>query len=129
MDVPPTGTGHLRLTVQSTLLGKPAVSVRAEVDGEPVPVRHGENLIPLSAGRHRLAVSTLLVGGSRDVAAEVEVPRDGEVALWYAPPFHRGIGGRLGHLPQRAGGTWFVVLVVAIVVLGLAYPLLRGLVE
>jgi hypothetical protein len=122
---PPAGQGVIRLTVQNTLLGKPALSVRAEVDGVPVRIEHGENLIPLEAGRHRIEISTLLVGGSGDVSAEVDVPAGGELALWYAPSFNQAISGRIGDRPQQPAGTWFVLLVAAILVLGMAYTLLR----
>ena len=124
-DEPPGGTGHLRLTVQSTLLGRPASGVRARVNGEPVPVQHGENLIPLPAGLHRLEASTFLTGGSGDVSIEVDVPAGGELALWYAPSFNQGISGRIGYRPQPPAGTWFVVLLAVILVVGLGYTLLR----
>ena len=124
MSEPPAGTGHLRLTVQNTLLGKPALGVRARVDDEPVTIRAGENLIALDAGRHKVEMSTLLVGGSGDASAEVDVPAHGQAALWYAPPFNRAIAGRLGDRPQRPAGTWFLLLVAAIIVLGMLYTLL-----
>jgi hypothetical protein len=124
-DEPPAGTGHLRLTVQPTLLGRAALGVRARVDGEPVSVKHGENVIPLPAGRRRVEASTLLTGGSGDVSIEVDVPAGGELALWYAPSFNQAIAGRIGHRPQRPAGTWFVVLVAVILVVGMAYTFTR----
>jgi hypothetical protein len=124
-DEPPAGTGHLRLTVQSTLLGRQALGVRARVDGVPVPVQHGENVIPVPAGTHRVEASTLLTGGSGDVSVEVDVPAGGEVALWYAPSFNQAIAGRIGDRPQRPAGTWFVVLVALILMVGMAYTFTR----
>jgi hypothetical protein len=122
---PPVGSGRLRLTVQPTLLRRAALGVQARVDGVPVPVQHGENVIPLPAGVHRIAVSTLLTGGSGDVSIEVDVPAGGESALWYAPSFNQAISGRIGDRPQRPAGTWFVVLVAVILVVGVAYTLVR----
>ncbi|GAB3249717.1 hypothetical protein [Nocardioides dilutus] len=124
-DEPPAGTGHLRLTVQPTLLGRPGLGVTARVDGEPVRVQHGENVIPLAAGRHRVEASTFLTGGSGDVTIEVDVPAGGQVALWYAPSFVRAVSGRIGDRPQRPAGTWFVVLVALILVVGMAYTFAR----
>jgi hypothetical protein len=122
---PPAGPGVIRLTVQNTLLGKPALSVSAQVDGVPVRIVHGENLIPVDAGRHLIEISTVLVSGSGDVSAEVDVPAHGQADLWYAPPYFRAIAGRLGDRPQQAAGTWFIVLVAAIIVVGMTYTLIR----
>jgi hypothetical protein len=124
-DEPPAGTGHLRLTVQSTLVGRQALGVHARVDGVPVPVQHGENVIPVPAGTHRVEASTLLTGGSGDVSVEVDVPAGGEVALWYAPSFNQAIAGRIGDRPRRPAGTWFVVLVALILMVGMAYTFTR----
>ena len=122
---PPAGIGHLRLIVQPTLLRRAALGVEARVDGVPVSVRRGDNVISLPSGRHRVEASTLLTGGSGDVSIEVDVPADGEIALWYAPSFNQAISGRIGDRPQRPAGAWFVVLVAVILVVGMAYTLIR----
>ncbi len=122
---PAAGDGRLRLTVQSSLIGRPRFGVRARVDGEPVPVQHGSNVIALPAGRHQVEVFMVLVREYGNATAQVEVPAHGEAALWYAPPFEYYVSGRIGPEPQRAAGTWFFVLVAVFLVLGIAYTVLR----
>lgn len=122
---PPAGDGRLRLTVQSTLLGPAKLGVRARVDGEPVPVEHGENLITLPAGRHRVEAFLILAAAYGNAAIDVDVPAGGEVAAFYAPPFMYAIPGRIGLTPQQPAGSWWVYLVGAVLVLGLTYAFVR----
>jgi hypothetical protein len=124
-DQPPAGEGRLRLTVQSTLLGRAKWGVRARVDGEPVPVHHGENVITLPAGRHRVEGFMIFTGEYGHASVEVDVPTGSHVAAYYAPPFMLAIPGRMGLTPQQPAGRWWVYLFVAILVLGLAFTFVR----
>ena len=58
---PPAGDGRLRLTIQNPLVGRTPFGVRVRVDGEPVRVERGENVIALAAGRHRVEAFTVFV--------------------------------------------------------------------
>ena len=116
--------GQITLTVQSSLVGRATFGVRARVDGQPFRVRHGDNVLPVAAGRHTVECSMVLAGEYGRAAIEVTVPVDGQAQVFYAPPFNYGIAGRIGTVPQRPAGTWWMVLLGAVLVLGLAYTLL-----
>lgn len=117
--------GHLRLTVQSTLLSPMKHDPSCEIDGESVPIRNGENLILVHAGRHHVEAHVLWTGPFGRASADVEVPPDGEAALWYAPSFYRFVEGRLGPAPQQAAGAWFIVLVFLVLAVGLLLTWIR----
>lgn len=117
--------GHLRLTVQSTLLGRLKYAPFCEIDGESVQIRNGENVILVHAGRHHVEAHVLWVGPYGRASADIEVPPGGEAVLWYAPAFYRFVEGRLGSEPQQPAGTWFVVLVVLVFAVGLLITLAR----
>lgn len=123
---PPVGEGRIRLTVQSSLLGRSRFGVRCRVDGEPVTVeQHGVTLIPVDAGRHRIEVFKVFAGEYGKASAEVDVPAGGEAPAFYAPPIDVWGAGRIGTAPVQPSGTWFVVMVGLLLVVGLAYTLLR----
>jgi hypothetical protein len=128
VTAPPFGTGHLRLTITPSPLAWGAGRQRAwaRVDGEPVTVRHGDNVLPLDAGRHRVEVYQVWVAEHAAAEAEVDVPAGGEVSLQYAAPYHWRSAGRLGPPPQRPSDTWFIHLVAAVLICGLLWTVLRG---
>lgn len=124
-DQPWGAVGHLRLTVQRTLLGRLRYSPSCEIDGESVRIHNGENAILVHAGRHHVEAHVLWVGPYGRASADIEVAPGGEADLWYAPAFYRFVEGRLGSAPQQPAGTWFVALVALVVVVGLLVTLGR----
>lgn len=127
MSQPPAGTGHVRLTIRPTALAWGVGRTRpwARVDDEPVTVAWGENLLVLDAGRRRVEVYQLLIAEHAAASVEVEVPAGQEVALWYQAPYHWRSAGRMGTQPQRPSDAWFIYLVLAVLVLGTVYTLVR----
>jgi hypothetical protein len=95
------------------------------VDGEPVTVAYGDNVLTLGAGRHHVEVYQVSAAEHALAATEVDVPAGDEVRLWYAAPYHWLSPGRLGTSPQKPSDTWFIVLVFATLVVGILYPMIR----
>jgi hypothetical protein len=124
LEQPPAGDGHIRLTVQSSLLGRSKLGVYARVDDEPVKVTYGENVIAAAAGRHRVEGYVVFAAEYGHASVDVEVPAGGEARAFYAPPFLHASPGRMGLTPQQPPGRWWVYLFCAILVLGLIWTML-----
>ena len=124
-DQPWGAVGHLRLTVQETLIGPMAHAPTCEIDGEPVQLQAGENVLLVHAGRHHVEARVLWRGPFGRAGAYVNIPPDGEASLWYAPSFYRFVEGRLGPEPQRAAGRGFLGLVLVVIAIGLLVTLAR----
>jgi len=124
---PPAGDGHIRLTVQGSLIGRSRFGVRCRVDGEPVTVaQHGETRLPVAAGRHRVEVFKVFTGEYGNATVDVDVPAHGEAPAYYAPPIDLWGAGRMGPVPQQPSGTWFLVTVGVLIALGVVWAFLPG---
>ena len=115
--------GWLRLTVQDGLLAKVKVAPEAWVDGIPVPVTRGENLVTLPTGVHRVEVRPAFHLGR--AVTEVQVVQGQVTPLFYAPPLARVDVGRFGPAPVQPQGRLFLAMVAVALVVGMLITWLR----
>jgi hypothetical protein len=104
----------LRLVLQPPMWGNTRLWVR--VDDVPVPTETGENLVPVTPGRHSIEITDARHPSWR---SEFEVGDGDTVSLYFAPPFRRGDTGSLEAMPQPFRGPGFLAVVAALIVLGL----------
>ena len=115
--------GWLRLTVQDGLLFRVTVAPEVWVDGIPVPVTRGENVVTLPPGAHRVEVRPAFYLGR--AVTEVHVAQGQVTPLYYAPPLARVDVGRFGSEPVQPQGRLFLAMVAAALVVGLVVTWLR----
>lgn len=100
------------------------ITPSVHLDGQPVRVSYGENVIPVVPGQHRVDAHAQWMWEYGRAGGTFAV-REGETAeLWYAPPVLTFMKGAMGPHKQRIPGmlafalvTGLVVLLVALVVI------------
>jgi hypothetical protein len=115
--------GYLRLTIQGNVLLS-MVTPTVTVDGYRVPVRYGENVIPVVPGPHLVEGFGQWLWRYGQAEQQVTVFQGQVVELWYAAPALTFLKGALGPRPQRIPGlvglvvglSALALLVVALVV-------------
>lgn len=111
----------LRLHVQSN----PMITLlqpRVLIDGYPMPVRNGDNVLPIVPGTHRLEVYAQWVWRYGHAERRLDLVAGRTVELWCAPPVLTFLRGALGETKQRHPGR--AALLSALLVLVLAVVLL-----
>ena len=87
------------------------------IDQWPVPVRLGQNVIPIAPGRHFLQARTQYLFAYGAAQTEIEVAPGQQVELFYAQPMFTFLPGAIGRTPQRPPA--FGCLIAILVALGL----------
>jgi hypothetical protein len=111
--------GWLRLTLQGSALTSSLITPAVMVNGWRVPSHYGENVIPVHAGPIRVDVSCQWLVRFGKATLETQVPAGGQVAAYYAAPWHQFSRGAIGYeKQQRPGAAGFCVMmaVIALVV-------------
>jgi hypothetical protein len=125
MTQPPLPPGYLRLHLQgNALIGMITPSVR--IDGYPVPVKYGENVVPVHPGPHTVSANGQWMWKYGHAEQQIQVGPGETADLWYAAPVLTFMKGAMGPTKQRVPGVLglvgvplvIVALVVLIVVLG-----------
>jgi hypothetical protein len=120
--------GWLRLTLQGSALTSSLITPAVWVNGWRVPSHYGENVIPVHAGPTRIDVSCQWLMRFGEATLETQVPAGGQVAAFYAAPWHQFSRGAIGHEKQtRPGVTGFCVMVAVIVLVAAALVVLPNL--
>ena len=120
--------GWLRLTLQGSPLTSNMITPAVTVNGWRVPSHYGENVIPVHAGPNRIDVSCQWLMKFGEATLETNVPAGGQVAAFYAAPWHQFTRGAIGYEKQkRPGALGFVVILTAIVLVMVALFVLPNL--
>ena len=91
------------------------------VNGWRVPVRYGENVIPVYAGPNRIDVSCQWLKKFGEATLETTVPSGGQVSAYYAAPMHQFSRGAIGYEKQkRPGVLGFVLMMLAVALIVVA---------
>lgn len=115
----------LRLHVQSN----PMITLlrpRVLIDGYPIPVRNGDNVLPIIPGPHQLEVYAQWLWRYGNAERRLDLVSGQTVELWYAPPVLTFLRGALGETKQRHPGkavflsALLLMLVVGLLVVTLA---------
>lgn len=100
------------------------------IDQWPVPVRYGQQIIPVAPGRHWIRAQTRSLIMTYGLAQQEIVVAPGQyVELYYAQPMVTFVEGSMGHTPQKPqakgcllailvalGAFWLLLLLVNVVV-------------
>jgi hypothetical protein len=109
--------GWLRLTLQGSAMTSSMITPTVLVNGWRVPVRYGENVIPVYAGPNRIDVSCQWLKKFGEATLETTVPSGGQVSAYYAAPMHQFSGGAIGYEKQKRPGVLGFVLMMLVVAL------------
>ncbi|MEG9224438.1 hypothetical protein [Aeromicrobium sp. Sec7.5] len=107
--------GAVALTVQGSVMTSNAITPSCRINGYPVKVRYGENLIPVPAGPARVDLSAQWLRTYGQAALEFQVQPGQTVPVFYAAPMHQFTTGTIGHAKvKRKGVVPFVIIMAAI---------------
>ena len=83
------------------------------IDQWQVPVRLGQNVIPIPPGRHLIQAKTQYLFAYGAAQTEIEVAPGQQVELFYAQPMLTFVKGAIGFTPQKppAMGCMIAILV------------------
>lgn len=120
--------GELNLHVQGNALVS-WVTPKLFIDGYPVPVKYGENRVPVVEGSHVVHGHTNWMWQYGNADLPVQVTRGQSTDVWYAAPLLTFMKGAIGPTKQRAPGlaallavcgglVVLVVLVILVAALG-----------
>jgi hypothetical protein len=128
---PPAGQqpmGWLRLTLQGSALTSSLITPAVTVNGWRVPSHYGENVIPVHAGPNRIDISCQWLKKFGEATLETDVPAGGQVAAFYAAPWHQFSRGAIGYDKQkRPGALGFAVMMAALLLVVVALFVLPNL--
>ena len=117
---PPAGQhpmGTVALTVQGSVMTSNAITPSCRINGYPVKVQYGENLIPVPAGPARVDLSAQWLRTYGQAAIEFAVQPGQTVPVFYAAPMHQFTTGTIGHARvKRKGVGAFIGLMVGVAV-------------
>ena len=109
--------GTVALTLQGSVMTSNAITPSCRINGYPVKVRYGENLIPVPAGLARVDLSAQWLRTYGQAALEFQVQPGQTVPVFYAAPMHQFTTGSIGHQKvKRKGVGAFVAMMVGIAV-------------
>ena len=97
--------GWLRLTLQGSAMTSSMITPAVTVNGWRVPSHYGENVIPVHAGPNRIDVSCQWLKKFGEATLETQVPAGGQVAAFYAAPWHQFSRGAIGYEKQKRPGA------------------------
>lgn len=113
-------TAWVHLTLQQGMFARARRGPWVRIDGEPVATAPGDNVIPVTAGRHALSVVSERRLSS-PVTTHVEVGVGETARLFYTPPFSRLSSGNLGPEPQPFEAHRYLGLVALVIVVGMVF--------
>ena len=108
--------GWLRLVLQGSAFSSSVITPAVTVNGYRVPVRYGDNVIPVHAGPNRIDVSCQWLMRYGEATLETTVPEGGQVLAYYAAPMHQFSRGAIGFEKQKRPGVAVFALLIAVVV-------------
>lgn len=120
-----TGELVLVLTSQSGTEFRVTVVPLATVNGWPVPVHWGTNVLTAPAGRHRIQVRMRYLWTSAPVEFDADVLAGRRTVVHYTAPWSLLAKGTLAYTPQPPRVGWVVAVPLAV---ALGIPLLAVLV-
>jgi len=120
--------GWLRLTLQGSALTSNLITPAVTVNGWRVSSHYGDNVIPVHAGPNRIDISCQWLVRYGEATLQTDVPAGGQVAAFYAAPWHQFSRGAIGYEKQkRPGALGFVVMLAAILLVVVALFVLPNL--
>lgn len=109
--------GTVALTVQGSVMTSNAITPSCRINGYPVKVRYGENLVPVPAGPARVDLSAQWLRTYGQAAIEFQVQPGQTVPVFYAAPMHQFTTGSIGHQKvKRKGVGAFIGLMAGLAV-------------
>ena len=113
---PQQALGNVRLHVQGSKAMR-LVTPSVKINGQPVPVKFGQNDIPVYAGPVTVDASTQWMREYGQAQITFDVAPGAGVEIWYAAPQHQFTTGSMGYERQKPKGTAVLVAVVVLAVL------------
>jgi hypothetical protein len=108
--------GAVHLTVQGSVMTSNVVTPKAWVNGYPVAVKYGENVVPVPAGPVRVELSNQWLRTYGQAAIEFPLQAGQTVPVFYAAPWHQFTTGSIGFQKvKRKGAAAFAALMVLII--------------
>ena len=109
--------GYLRFHLQGSIWTSGMILPTVTINGYRVPVKYGENIIPVYPGRCVVEASAQWMRRYGQAGYAVGVA-PGQVAdVWYAAPFTQFNTGSMGATKQSPKGRWALAGMLAVVLL------------
>ncbi|WGX94288.1 hypothetical protein [Nocardioides sp. L-11A] len=113
---PPPPPGHLRVHVQGNRM-LTMITPSVQVNGYPVAVRFGPNVIPMPPGVHTVSAHAQWMWRYGQASQRVQLAPGQTVDVYYAAPVLTFMSGAMGLTKQRAPGLLAFVLLLAVLLL------------
>ncbi|WP_244929993.1 hypothetical protein [Nocardioides sp. W7] len=113
---PPPPTGWVALTVQGSWMTNSLIPPKVWMNGHPVPVRYGDNPVPVHPGRLRIDVRCTWLREYGQATIDIDVAPGQTVPVFYAAPLHQFSRGRIGPERQKRPGVLALVVTLSVVV-------------
>src|SRR3954454_648125 len=108
--------GWLRLVLQGSAMTSSMITPAVTINGYRVPVRYGENVVPVHAGPNRVDVSCQWLKKYGEATLETTVPEGGQVTAYYAAPLQQFSRGAIGYERQKRPGMVGLTLALGLIV-------------
>ncbi len=89
------------------------ITPTVRLNGYTVPVRYGENVLPLPPGRWHIDVHARWLREYGQAGLDFDLAAGQTVPVFYAAPMHQFTTGAIGHVKQQRKGMVPFVLVMA----------------
>lgn len=118
---PPQPTGYLQLTLQGSVMTTNMITPTVRLNGYPVQVTYGEQVIPLVPGPWHIDVHTQWLRQYGQASMDFQVATGQTTPVFYAAPFHQFTTGNIGHhkQPRKGVGCLIAILVFLAIVVAL----------
>ncbi|TNM39760.1 hypothetical protein FHP29_12930 [Nocardioides albidus] len=121
---PPPPPGYLRVTVQGNRM-LTMITPGVQVNGYPVPVQFGPNIIPMPPGVHTVSAHAQWIWRYGQASQQVRLAPGQTVDVFYAAPVLTFLKGAMGPTKQKVPGVVaFVLLLAAVLLVAIGLPVL-----
>ncbi|MCR1780934.1 hypothetical protein KVF89_00175 [Nocardioides carbamazepini] len=119
---PPPPPGYLRVNVQGNRL-LTMITPSVQVNGYPVPMRFGPNVVPMPPGVHTVSAHAQWMWRYGQASQQVQLAPGQTVDVFYAAPVLTFMSGAMGFTKQRVPGMLaFVLLLVVLLLVVIGLP-------
>lgn len=118
---PPQPTGYLQLTLQGSMMTSNLITPSVRLNGHPVQVKYGEQVIPLVPGPWHIDVHAQWLRRYGQASMDFQIAEGQTTPVFYAAPFHQFTTGNIGHQkqPRKGVGVLVGILVFAAIMVAL----------
>ena len=108
--------GYVHLTVQGSVMTSNVITPKAWVNGYPVRVQYGSNVIPVPGGPVRVELNNVWIRTYGQAALDFHLVAGQTVPVFYAAPVHQFTTGSIGHTKVKRKGVAALVIALTLII-------------